>query len=342
MPDLIERYVYDVVRRLPEKDREEVRRELNASICDMLDEPASEENIREVLASLGPPQELAEQYRPQPRYLISPAMYDSYVRALKRVLPLVGCLLLLGGLIMGSINTIKDGLAPIQSVIQNTISTGLSMAVSGTLQTLVWVTLGFAIADRVCAKKPGTAAWSVDDLPEEIPKDKGRIPLSDSIAELIVLLVFSTIGLLLLFGRLPGVFLPHSSIQYVYQLFSDQFLAVCIPIFLFSVFLEIVVSVIKIVYRRWCPPVCAAVVVNDVVSIALIFFLCTRPQIFNPDFLAVASQQTWASHDILNYVGLPFGGNLPLVIIAIIVVVSGLAESVYAIIRTLHTMYSEN
>ena len=48
MSNLIERYVHDVARRLPEKDREDVKKELRANIYDMLPEGASEEAIKKV------------------------------------------------------------------------------------------------------------------------------------------------------------------------------------------------------------------------------------------------------------------------------------------------------
>ena len=47
--NLIERYVYDVARRLPEKDREDVKKELRANIYDMLPENANDEAIKKVL-----------------------------------------------------------------------------------------------------------------------------------------------------------------------------------------------------------------------------------------------------------------------------------------------------
>ena len=94
--NLIERYVHDVARRLPEKEREDVKDELRANIYDMLPEGASEEQIRNVLYELGSPASLAGKYRQNPRYLISPAYYDEYVNVLKWVLPLVGVIVMVG------------------------------------------------------------------------------------------------------------------------------------------------------------------------------------------------------------------------------------------------------
>ena len=58
--NLIERYVYDVTRRLPEKEREDVMKELRANIYDMLPEGASEDAVKKVLYELGSPVSLAE------------------------------------------------------------------------------------------------------------------------------------------------------------------------------------------------------------------------------------------------------------------------------------------
>jgi len=60
MKQLIDRYIYDVVRRLAEKDRDEVSRELESNIYDMLPDDPSEEDIRKVLYDLGAPCGLAE------------------------------------------------------------------------------------------------------------------------------------------------------------------------------------------------------------------------------------------------------------------------------------------
>src|SRR5574344_277501 len=78
MKNLIDRYVFDVVRRLPEGERGDVERELRANIRDMLPEDSQEAETVRVLESLGDPRKLAEQYRANPRYLISPAMFEQY------------------------------------------------------------------------------------------------------------------------------------------------------------------------------------------------------------------------------------------------------------------------
>lgn len=72
--EVIDRYIYAVTQRLPEHQREDIHRELQSLIEDMLEErkptgQASKEEVEEVLLELGPPNELAAKYRGYERYL---------------------------------------------------------------------------------------------------------------------------------------------------------------------------------------------------------------------------------------------------------------------------------
>jgi hypothetical protein len=103
---MIERYVFEVARRLPEKEREDVKRELTANIMDMLSDNPSDEEIADVLNELGDPAKLSEKYRQHPRYLISPAMFETYLRTIKIVLPIAGGVCFILGFLLGIIEVI--------------------------------------------------------------------------------------------------------------------------------------------------------------------------------------------------------------------------------------------
>jgi len=68
--NLIDLYIYEVTRRLPEKNREDIALELRSTIEDMLPEHYKEEEVKAVLTKLGNPAILANSYRDQPMYLI--------------------------------------------------------------------------------------------------------------------------------------------------------------------------------------------------------------------------------------------------------------------------------
>ena len=93
--DLIERYIYAVIRYLPLKMRGDVQKELDGLISDMLEERCrdimpTEKDIRVVLTELGAPEELAVKYSgDENKSLISGVYLLVYKRILKIVLPIV-------------------------------------------------------------------------------------------------------------------------------------------------------------------------------------------------------------------------------------------------------------
>ena len=72
--DYMDRYIYQVIRRLPKAQREEVRMELEELISDMYTDKGS---MEEVLTELGDPAEFAKQYQSDQRYLIGPEYFDT-------------------------------------------------------------------------------------------------------------------------------------------------------------------------------------------------------------------------------------------------------------------------
>ncbi len=336
MNHLIERYTYDVTRRLPEKDREEVAKELKSNIYDMLSEQADEEEIKAVLYELGAPALLAEKYRSKPRYLISPALYDTYIYALKWVLPLVGVVVMGIGMIMGAFDVIKRGMTELSQIISNTLTMGFQMGISAAFQALVWTTFGFAITERINKKDldPLKREWKIEDLPEEIPQKKGRIPLSDSIAELILTVLFSATALCVCYGLIPTFLtLERGEIQ-VISLFSPEFLALCIPAIIAMGVLSLLEAGFKIKYQRWTPLVCAVVVVSNIISMGILLYLLNRPDLFSSELITFVQGVDWGSLDVLRFMGK--GGINPIIaFVSIVIVVCSLGECFGAVYKTL-------
>ena len=81
--DYMVRYIYQVIRRLPKAQRDEVRMELEELISDMYTDKGS---MEEVLTELGDPAEFAKQYQSEQRYLIGPEYFDTYLWFVKVVL----------------------------------------------------------------------------------------------------------------------------------------------------------------------------------------------------------------------------------------------------------------
>jgi len=325
MSDYIERYVYDVTRRLPEKEREEISKELTANIYDMLPEDANENEIKSVLYKLGAPAFLAGKYRKNPRDLISPGIYDEYISVLKWVLPLAGVVGMVIGIIVGSTGSIRDGMINISKA----LSTGISAGLSAAFQALAWTTIGFVIAERTGNKNSESTNWKVEDLPEVLPPSKYPISLSDSIAELVLVVVFAAAAILICSGTVPIAFMiQHGSTQ-VRTLFSPGFLESSIPPIIVMALFGAGECIIKIKDRRWTVPVCCTVILSNIVSVSALIYLLARPDILSEEFKGFMKANLWVSSG-------PFlWGINPAMILLLIAVLCSFAECGNAIYKTI-------
>jgi len=333
MNNMIERYVHDVARRLPEKDREEVKKELRANIYDMLKDDESDEAVKKVLYSLGSPASLAEKYRTKPRYMISPAYYDQYVEVIKWVLPLVGVVVMVIGFAIGAFDAAKAGTDNFALVASGILSKGVSMGISAAFQALIWTTIGFVIAERSGekVKKNGEYGWKLEDLPE-VRSEKANIPLSDGVAGLILTVIFSVIALLFFTGSLPFFMVFSEGGMNFYQIFSSSFLALCIPAVLVTLVLGVVENIAKIKDRRWSIFVCAAVVVKSLVGMAISLYLINRPHIFSSSFM-----EFLGGAGILDLIPMINGKSILILLLTVFIIIGTVSECVTAVKRTVQS-----
>lgn len=339
MNNLIERYVFAVTSRLPEKEREDVGRELRANIYDMLDDDADPKAVTSVLEGLGAPELLAEKYRQNPRYLISPRMYDEYIRALKWVLPLVGGLLFTIGLVLGLIAPLSNDVYNLMQGIQGGLAKGFGLGISGTMQALIWVTIGFVIAQRTQSNQ-AEERWSIQSLPQLPPSTNDAIPLSDSLIELALTVVFSIIGILVCTGHLRLFFAmqitSEHAVTQINSFFSPEFLQSSVVALVIIGLLGAGESVVKIIKRRWSPLVCGAVIANSLLGASIALVLISRPTLLSEELLSVIHTSPWGNLASIQLGGMQFSVEqlIPLVL-GLIVVLAALVSIGTAIFKTL-------
>jgi len=279
--DLIERYVQEVSRRLPRKQREDVARELRSSLEDSLEnragvplEQVDEAQAVELLLEFGRPQDVAASYRTGPDYLIGPALYPSFIRTMKICLAVVGGLMALGILldIVGSSGDLRElGWIGLRTI---------SDLQSGFLGLLGLVVLVFATIER--ASTPGTAAeesWDPHDLPP-VAEDKDQVDRTGTI----VGLVLGTLALLL-------INLWPEWLQVTVWSSGDQFSAPLLhpglrtEIFIFNAYLmlSIALGAVVLVQGRWH---LGTRIADALISTVLVLFLSrlwVRAHMFLPD-----------------------------------------------------------
>lgn len=303
MDQLIERYVYDVIRRLPEKEREEVKAELTANIYDMLSEEPGQEEIEKVLAELGDPAKLAVQYSQNTGYLISPAFYFDYIRTLKWIVPMIA--LIVGVVMMcvkvaeiiGMLGGNENTALLAKTVTSGMISAGIGGAVEGAVQAVIWVTIGFVIAEKTQVSKE---AWNLKKLPE-MP-DVGSKPMSiaDSIVELILPLVF--FGILILWKMdVIGIFFSISGGTSAVHVLSDSFMNRFIVFVFVGVLFNTVKCSLQIYYGRFDKTVGMVQILDGIVGLAMLPYLFRANDLFHEEFIGFLRTKEWGEFDILRY-----------------------------------------
>ncbi|MEO4052346.1 hypothetical protein [Solibacillus sp. CAU 1738] len=282
---LIDKYIYEVTRRLPEKNRDDIALELKSTIEDMLPNEYTEEEIKQTLTKLGSPAELAASYKDKPNYLIGPNLYDTYIGTIKIVVPWAIVIALLVH-IVENVLLISVEEALLSSII-NAITVTTVNLVSVVFQVLFWITLGFVIVERtdglnITQKK----AWTPDDLKNVkiIPKDK-KIPLSDIIFGIIGMTFFTIIYFYA--DRLVGVYqtADNGNLTFVLPIFNQDTLIFYAPIIIFLIILQYAMLIYKFKIRNWTTKIAAVNLVVNLLGTIVFIFIANNPHLLNEAFI---------------------------------------------------------
>jgi len=281
--NLIDRYIAEVGRHLPEKNRDDIEAEIRSMLEDMIDEnrqqtskPMNDEVIAAALEQLGDPKLLAYQYTPAKHYLIGPDWYEAYIQTLKRVLATA--------LPVVAIVTIFIALArnPIDFV--DALGQAFGRVIDVAIGILFWVTVAFIIVERTDTNpnelgSPKTGVWTVDQLPQ-LPK-KRQISIGEALASIVFVIGYTT-WVVLPFVRSQG----NESVPFL----NPDLWQIWLPIFFVLVVLTLIHEVFKLIIGNWTQPLMITNVILCLISIAYIITLVTTQEIFNPAFLATLSE----------------------------------------------------
>ncbi|MFI6758979.1 permease prefix domain 1-containing protein [Micromonospora sp. NPDC050417] len=189
MSSLTDRYLAATLNSVPAQRRDEIAAELRGSIEDMIEDrtgngqdPVAAE--REVLTELGNPERLAARYANHRLQLIGPTYYLVWRRLLRLLLSFVPA-------IVGTVVAVVD-VADGESI-GGAIGTGIGTAIEVAVQIAFWITLTFAIFERV-SPAVNLPDWNVDNL-ADVPVNR-QVTLADTIASVVAITVF--IGYLVL------------------------------------------------------------------------------------------------------------------------------------------------
>lgn len=298
---LIDRYVYAVTEHLPEKTKEDVRRELRGNIEDMLPENPTEVDVQEVLLKLGNPKKLANEYSQGKRYLIGPGLYDSYMSILKLVTGIVAIVFAIIALLDGIFSsTINDSLFKMAIKVFVNI---LVAVIQGITQGAVWVTLIFAVLERTGVNEGEIPfrkkEWTLEDLSELPVSSKGKISRGETVFSMFCTILF--MALLYFRPQLIGMHIKGANgLTQVTPLFDiDRLQSYMIIIFIFAI-IQLSIFIWKFISKDWNMTLALANAVLNVVFCILIIVMLSDNLLFNPEFLPNIAYYTKVSIVLLE------------------------------------------
>ena len=327
--EMTERYIYEVIKRVPPETREEIRLELQSLIEDMCAEEGI--SVEEVLKKLGDPAEFAKRYRDTSNYLIGPEYYDNYIWVLKLALIGIG----ISAILSASVNAII-GVENWTELFTKFFTELFTTAINGIYSVVGIVTIVFAILEwqKVKVNLKTKKDWSVDELSKNadtvktwtplslppVPDKRALIKRGDSVAGIIFISAFAAILLFApqLFGAFHYDGQKLNSVACVFNLAEWNHI---LPIFLLCLFAGLVDEIIRLVMGYHCKVVMFSKIICDAVQIVGAAVLLKVLPFWNPDFtkqLQTAFGVRFANGDILFYWGTNFFTNLIFAFICLI------------------------
>lgn len=335
--NLIERYIYAVVRRLPEKERKDVSLELDELISAMLEErsgvaEASEEQVRAVLTELGKPDELAHKYGGVAQScLIGEPHFSLYKRVLKIVLFAVAgalTLALLTEWIVENPGAVAVDLDSLIVSIHEGIMHWTSTVADGLLSAFAAVTITFAVLYHQGVKMDKDE-FNLDDLPD-VPRHAASDGIAGLIGSLVFISIFTVLFVLLPHINIPVFFLKEKLISF----FNADVLIAIRPILVVSIMTSLIDAVVRAFQPYGSIWRFLATLLANVMNIISTIVWFGNPEAVNPEFARHLLATTgW---NITGFNGEPLPGvmgkwamiPLPLMIALIVIIVVSVVETV--------------
>lgn len=284
--NLIEIYIQEVTRRLPEKKRSEVAAELKGKIESLLSENPNDDEIKAVLEQLGNPASLANGYLDRPMHLIGPRYYEVYISLLKMFLPIAFVIAFLSIFVEFFID--YQGDEAILSLIIDIFSFGIARIIEVGIQVFFWLTLVFAIMERY--DQSSNRRPIIEDFPSWSVKDLKQIPKKKAISkwEVFGTLMWTTIWATVYFyaNHLIGIYRSEGDeLQFVTPTFNQDVLLQFWPLVAVIVLLEIILAIYKLTMKQWTKGLAVVEIVSEIIGAVFFIIILTNENVWNAAFV---------------------------------------------------------
>lgn len=316
--NLIDKYIAEIGKHLPRRNRSDIEAEIRSTLEDMLDErtqvrgakgPADEATVMALLKEYGSPREVAATYKTH-QYLIGPRLFPIFEMVLRIVLIVVASVSIIGL----AVSLAKTGLTGPEFM--SAVGQWLGGLVSALIAAFGNIALIFAIIERTQAAEKFEKEFKDWD-PAELKKEPGpdQIDHADHIATII----FTVLALVVLniYPNLLSIRYPVDGTWTTIPILTEAFFRF-LPWINIMGLIEIVFSGYMVSQRDWTSVTRGIGILVDIASMALAVVILRTSGILgvtaaqldaigNPDAAASLSK-------LFNFI--------PMIIIIIIVIVT--------------------
>ncbi len=286
--NLIDTYVYEVTKRLPEKSRDDIAMEIRSTIEDMLPDDYSEEDVKKTLSKLGDPTFLANEYRDSPAYLIGPLYYDLYITMIKTIMPLaIGIGLTIYFMVSFAEWERESGIGKFIAIL---FGESIWAAITIFIQVIFWITLVFFILERSGVSPSSIRKTGENWKPEDL-KDITFIPKKKAIskAEVITSMIWTSIWAFIYFNadHFIGVYEKNSlgNLELIVPVFNQEVLLSYWLVIILFIGTEFALAIYKWISRQWTYTLAFIHSVYNLLFIMLSIAMLTNSDLISAKFI---------------------------------------------------------
>ncbi|MBT2757491.1 hypothetical protein J7E71_16365 [Mesobacillus foraminis] len=287
--NLIEVYIQEVTRRLPEKNREDIALELRSTIEDMLPEDYGEEDVKTALKKLGSPISLAAGFSDRPMHLIGPRYFDIYVTLLKMILPIAAVISVISMIAQYFIGYGGDEAA--LNVALSLMGQGIWTVFEVSVQVFFWLTVVFAVIERTDQGKdqqpltPSLKKWTPEDL-----KNISYVPEKKAISKCQVFgsLMWTAIWATLYFyaDHLVGIYKGgRDGLEFVAATFNQEVLLRYWPIVVMVIGFEIALALYQLIKGQWTKRMALSNTALQLMATIVFIVILINPNVLRAEFV---------------------------------------------------------
>ena len=328
--NLIDKYIAEVGKHLPRRNRADIEAEIRSTLEDMLEERRQAQGavddaaVIELLKDYGTPRKVAESYT-GPRYLIGPRIYPIFEMVTRIVLVVLFAVTLAG---LG-ISLSRSSLAGPEFL--RTVGESALGLLTGMITAFGNIVLVFAILERVLPAKELEKEfddWNPADLAKE--PDPDRVKFGEQIFELFFLALF-----LIIFNLYPGIigfgFFNEGEWIFITPLLTEAFFAY-LPWINILFLLQIGFNIYLLRQGWWSTGLRIANGLLELGSIALAVAMLR-----GPDLVALTTEQLAGTPlEESAQVFVTIGNLIPSLVLTIVIIVSSIevGQTVYRLLKS--------